>query len=69
MSHKLESKEFVEVTGTVKYQTDHAILLDDGDREVWLPKSQIEDPEEFENGEHYDAILVPQWLAKDKGLI
>lgn len=42
------------------------VLIDDGDMEVWLPESQIED-------EHVDGDLVvftiPEWLALDKGLI
>ena len=51
--------------------TDAAILVEDPDGdEVWLPKSQIEWPEEA-LAERGDTITVtmPEWLAEKKGLI
>lgn len=68
MGRKLETKGYTYISGEVRYQTDRAILFYDGAKEVWLPKSQIEDPEEFAVGEAID-VLLPEWLAKDKGLI
>lgn len=67
MTRKLHSEEFVEINGEVRRQTDKAILFFDGKREVWLPKSQIEDPEDFEIGKNID-ILLPAWLATENGL-
>lgn len=51
-------------------ETDKAILVSEtGEKDdaVWLPKSQIE----IENDGHKNFITVtlPEWLAKDKGLV
>ena len=59
-------KSMVEVSGTVKHETDAAIFVDFGDEEVWLPKSQLEEwPELDETGD----VIMPYWLALDKDLI
>jgi hypothetical protein len=40
-----------------------AFLLFDGTKEVWVPKSLVEhDPRD-------GTFAMPEWLAKDKGLI
>lgn len=62
--------EKIEVSVTFKHETDRAVLINDGDKDIWLPKSQIdieggEFPEEGEACE----LLVAEWLAKEKGLI
>jgi hypothetical protein len=66
----LESKEYTEIACEVRHKTGRAILIHDGVREAWIPYSQIEDPdpEEMEIGSHI-TLLIPTWLAKDKGLI
>ena len=56
------------ITGEVKIERDMAILFFDGARDVWLPKSQIEEPEEFEIGKTIE-ILIPIWLCEEKELI
>lgn len=61
---KSVDQNFVEIEGTIKVDRPQAILFSDGTVEVWLPKSQIEEIEWGEN-----KILIPEWLAKDKGLI
>ena len=68
MSHREAEK--VEVSVTFKRETERAVLVHDGDKDVWLPKSQIEieGGEWPEEGEACD-VLVAEWLAKDKGLI
>jgi len=58
----------VEVFGTVKAITDAAILLADGDFEVWLPLSQIEYDNDIDVGD-VTFVYVPEWLALEKGLI
>ena len=58
--------ELIEVSGTIKAETDLAILVDDGAFDVWLPKSQIEYFGEV--GEEC-TIELPEWLAYDKKLI
>ena len=61
--------EMIDVTVTFKHITDRAVLVNDGDKDVWLPLSQIDysflDPEPGDTLE----LLVPEWLAKEKGLI
>ena len=62
----MKFKETVEIYGTIKAETDMAILVDDGAFEVWLPKSQVEYYGEV--GEEC-IVEVPEWLAYDKELI
>lgn len=63
--------ELESIEGTVIRQTDLAIHVDfdgtgDPDDYVWLPKSQLEDwPDVGDTGE----IMIPQWLAEDKGIV
>lgn len=54
-------------------ETDRAVLVSDGIGDaVWLPKSQVgidRTNERFERGRHVVTITLPEWLAKEKGLI
>jgi hypothetical protein len=53
-----------------KYETPDAILVNDGDQDFWLPKSQLGDLEEKTiKGELYVDVEIPNWLAEEKGLI
>ena len=60
----------VEVSVEFVRRTDRAILVKDGgDEELWLPLSQVEDfAEDAKPGDALD-ISLPEWLAKEKGLI
>ena len=53
---------FVDIAAEFRRDTDKGICLFDGDQEVWLPKSQVED-----NGD--GTYSMPEWLAMEKGLI
>jgi hypothetical protein len=69
VSHrKIETKGYVYVAGQIRHQTDRAVLFYDGTKEVWIAKTLIEDPEEFEAGETVE-LLLPEWLAVEKKLI
>ena len=77
MTRKLESKGHCYVACEIRIVTAKAVLIHDGAREAWIPKSQIEDritenagkdPDEFEVGEHVE-LLLPEWLATAKGLL
>lgn len=70
MTRKLESKGFCYISCEIRRFTDKAVLIHDGAKEAWIPRSQIEDPDpsELEVGEHTE-LLLPEWLAMDKGLI
>jgi hypothetical protein len=50
-------------------ETDSAFLLrlDDGE-EVWIPKSQVSDPESYAQGDCNATVSVTEWIAKQKGL-
>lgn len=53
----------VDVTAELRHETELAFLVFDGVKEVWLPKSQVEhDPQD-------GTFALPDWLARDKGLI
>jgi gentisate 1,2-dioxygenase len=52
----------VEIIAELIHETEQAYLIDDGDREVWIPKSQVEYQEA-------DLFMIPEWLAIEKELI
>lgn len=44
-------------------ETDMTVLIDFGDKKIWLPKSQID-------LRSWSKIVgIPQWLAEAKGLV
>jgi hypothetical protein len=66
------SRKMVELELQLKGETAAAYLVrdgdEDGDRECWLPKSQVA----VISGGEIDKIIkleVPDWLAVDKGLV
>jgi len=64
--------ENVEVDVTIEAETELAILVNDGDRDVWLPKSQLIDYDDNApvlTGITAVTVTLPEWLAKAKGLI
>ncbi len=65
---KSVDKDYLEFVGTIKFETDKAILFYDGSKEVWLPKSQIEDID-LESASPLASITIPEWLAYKKEMI
>lgn len=65
---RVRHHDFVEVTGEVRHRTASAVLFWDGDESVWIPLSQIEDETVLGDGKTVE-LLIPEWLARDKGLI
>lgn len=64
------NKKLIDLTLNVHLKTEKAILAsDDGDKEkaVWLPLSQIE-MESTKNDDIFE-VTMPEWLAKEKGLV
>lgn len=60
--------EGIEMTADFVRETEKAILINDGDNEVWLPKSQIDyHLDEFKGVVYINDL--PEWLAVDKGLV
>jgi hypothetical protein len=60
------SQETTEITVEILRESERAIQVTDGDVTEWLPKSQLE--YEGEAGQTV-VVTMPEWLAKDKGLI
>lgn len=61
--------DLIDVCVELHHRTEKAVLVsDDGDTggAVWLPLSQIE-MEQMEGATY--TVTLPEWLAKDKGLI
>lgn len=63
----MKDKTDVEISVEVKIETPRALLVFDGQKDVWIPKSQIKDQCE-ENGK-ITSIFISEWLATEKGLI
>lgn len=59
-------KNYIEITGEWRAETDRAIRINDGTKDVWLPKSQLEN---IEMDGFIVTITMPEWLAHDKELI
>lgn len=57
----------IEFYGDLKRETDDAFLFYDGMYEVWLPKSQVIEYERVTTATY--RVMVPEWLAKKKGII
>ena len=60
----------IKINVKVVERTDLALLVSDGRKEAWVPLSQIEEVIEEPGvfGPVVTAIVVPEWLATDKGL-
>ncbi len=61
----MTNRALVDIAGELvpPYETEKAYHFYDGATKVWLPKSQCEwDKEE-------KIMVMPEWLALDKGLI
>ena len=62
------SRDLIEITCEVLRETDKAFHISDGATQAWVPKSQVE----WHKGEptkKAGVMVMPEWLAKDKGLI
>ncbi|MFU2208195.1 hypothetical protein [Solidesulfovibrio sp. C21] len=49
-------------------ETNEAIIIEYCGREITLPKSQIEWPEDATRGKLI-TVEMPEWLAEDRGII
>lgn len=62
-------RELVDITCEVRKETDKGLAIWDGEEDkdgkevwTWLPKSEVEVNDD-------GTITLPEWLAKNKGLI
>jgi hypothetical protein len=56
------TERVVDITAKLKHETAAAYLVNDGNRDAWLPKSMTEN-----NGD--GTFTIPEWLAIDKELV
>ena len=64
-----DEKPEVELSVTYLYETDRAIQINDGDKDVWIPKSLCHyENKIFVVGENME-LFVQEWFAKQEGLI
>lgn len=60
------SSDLVDIDVEIKHMTDKAVLVSDGDNDVWLPLSQTEVED---NVDGTGVVTIPEWLAIEKGLL
>ena len=67
----MSDREPVEVICYITHETEEAYLLHDGDRQEWVPKSQISSIEIVSSDEVGNVVEVtmPEWMALKKGFI
>jgi hypothetical protein len=52
----------------IRRETDRAFLLVLDGEEVWVPKSQVSDPEDYAEGDRDVSLSVTDFIAHEKGL-
>ena len=67
----MSDNEYIAIETTFVCETEKAIMIDDGDQTLWIPKSQISNLEEVEGCTKNDIIEIhiPEWLAESNDLI
>jgi hypothetical protein len=50
-------------------ETAMALLCEIDGKQVWIPKSQIDDDSEVWEEGQSGELIINEWLAKEKGLI
>lgn len=68
MLESSRDSRLIDIALDLRWSTGKAYLVSDGTKEVWLPISQVENSDEVKVGES-GVFVMPEWLAKDKGLI
>ena len=66
----MDEVEFVVIeVDRIVHETDSAFLLLIDDEKVWIPKSQVEDPDSYSKGDCDLTMNVTEWIAKEKELV
>lgn len=67
MREAARKSDLVDIEVEVIHTTDRVVLVDDGDRRVWLPLAQVEvGPIGPRRGA---TVTMPEWLAIEKELV
>lgn len=61
--------ESVWINVTVKAETAKAVLLTNGHREAWVPRSQVLDSEDDLQKAVVTKVELPLWMAEKAGLV
>lgn len=56
----------IDITGELRHETAAAVMIFDGSKEVWLPKSLVEIAPN-DDGKTV-TVSLPEWLAEKEGL-
>jgi hypothetical protein len=65
----MSSSNYIEIeVEEIKAATDKALLCVIDGEETWLPRSQVDGGENFENGEKNVSMYITQFIAREKGL-
>lgn len=68
-TNSMAKNDPIEIACELHGSTPAALLIsDDGERKVWIPRSQIVDEERDLRG-RLVGITIPEWLAEEKELI
>ena len=57
--------DLVDIAVELRHETAKAYLVNTGEGEIWLPKSQCE----YYKERTTEIVTMPYWLAREKGLI
>lgn len=49
-------------------ETDSTFLFQIGDDQVWIPRSQVANPDDYEEGDKDLTVSITEWIAKQNGL-
>lgn len=61
----MQHLETVKIPCTIEARTDQALLINNNERQVWVPLSQIDEEIEEPTGK---MRIVATWVAKQEGL-
>jgi hypothetical protein len=65
-----KNHDIIEISCQRRHETSLAVLVVNlKNKEIWLPKSQVEIEEELNTAEDIILIQIPEWLAEEKELI
>jgi hypothetical protein len=57
----------VDFCAEMRRETERAVLMFDGTNEIWIPRSMIKGIRRIRDYDY--ELVIPQWLAKEKGII
>lgn len=60
--HRNDAIKLIDISATLEGETNLAFYLDIGTNTVWVPKSQVENNKD-------GTFTMPEWLAREKGII